>query len=151
MSKWAIPDANTRGVDRRLFGLLIISTTIGLGHHFDHIIRGNHVGWPIAPEVNPFTYSLFIYPIILVGLYLTYRDWIGARYWVGVGLLSLGILGSVHLGPWAIEPPGDIIDPHDPVIVGYIAFIWVLLLLGVLLVTTIYATRQWRHTRRRVR
>lgn len=44
-------------VDRRLYGLIVLSTVFGIGHHIDHIIRGNHVGWPLIPEVK-FVYSV---------------------------------------------------------------------------------------------
>lgn len=42
---------------------VLIPTVLGIAHHVDHIIRGNHVGWPITAEVNPFTYSLAVYPL----------------------------------------------------------------------------------------
>lgn len=137
-------ERNTRGVDRRLLQLIVVSTVFGLGHHLDHIIRGNHVGWPVTPEINAFTYSLSIYPIIVVGLYVTLRDRVGARYWFVVAFIGLGMLGTIHLGPWAIEPPHDIINPYQSPILGYLAFAWLLGLLGTLLITAVYAGRQWR-------
>ena len=40
----------------RLFCVFVLlPTVLGAAHHIDHIVRGNHVGWPITPEVNPFT------------------------------------------------------------------------------------------------
>lgn len=137
-------EPNTLGVNKRLLQLILLSTVFGLGHHLDHIIRGNHVGWPVTPEINAFTYSLSIYPIILIGLYLTLRDRVGARYWFVVALLGLGMLGGIHLGPWAIEPPHDIIEPYQSPFLGYLAFAWLLGLLVTLLVTTVYAGRRWR-------
>ena len=137
-------DENTRGMDRRLFGLVLLSTVFGLGHHVDHVIRGNHVGWPVTPEVNPFTYGLVIYPLVLIGLYLTATDRTGVRYWFVVALLGLGMLGGVHFGPWAIEPSHDIVGPYRPSILGYIALAWLLGLLGTLLVTAIYAAHRLR-------
>jgi len=44
-----------------------VSTLLGVAHHVDHGIRGNHVGWPITPEVNAFTYSLAVYPLVALG------------------------------------------------------------------------------------
>lgn len=52
---------------KRLIMLAIFTTVFGIGHHVDHIIRGNHVGWPLTPEVTPFTYSLGFYPFIALG------------------------------------------------------------------------------------
>ena len=142
-----ISEMNTRRGDRRLLGLIILSTVFGLGHHIDHIIRGNHIGWPVIPEINAFTYSLLIYPLVLIGLYLTLTDRVDARYWFVVATLGLGMLGSIHLGPWAIEPIHNIITPYQPSILGYIAFVWLLGLLSTLLVTTVYAAYQWRQLR----
>ena len=140
-------DRNTFGVNRQLLGLILLSTVFGLGHHLDHVIRGNHVGWPVTSQINPFTYSLGIYPIIIVGLYLTFRDRVGARYWFGVALFGLVMLAGIHLGPWAIEPPHDIVTPYRSRIVGYLAFVWLLGLLGALSITGLYAARQWVRVR----
>jgi hypothetical protein len=38
----------------RLYVLIGIALTFNVGHHIDHIIRGNHVGFPITADVNPF-------------------------------------------------------------------------------------------------
>lgn len=48
----------------RLFVVFVlIPTLLGAIHHLDHVIRGNHIGWPLVPEINAFTYSLAIYPL----------------------------------------------------------------------------------------
>lgn len=41
-----------------------MTTAVGILHHFDHVLRHNHSGWPFRPEVNVFTYSLSVYLII---------------------------------------------------------------------------------------
>ncbi|MDB5714033.1 MAG: hypothetical protein JWO15_1430, partial [Sphingomonadales bacterium] len=48
--------------------LLITATGFGLLHHGDHILRVDHSGWPFRPDVTPFTYSLFAYPVLLFAL-----------------------------------------------------------------------------------
>lgn len=58
--------------DRIIYVLTAIATVFSLGHHLDHIIRGNHVGWPITDQVTVFTISLGIYPILLAAV-LLYR------------------------------------------------------------------------------
>ena len=132
------------GVDRRLLGLIALSTLLGIGHHADHLVRGNHVGWPVTPEVNAFTFSLVIYPLIAVGLLLTVTDRVGIRYWLAVAAGGLAMLAAVHLGPWAIEPPADVIGPYGSPLLGYTAFAWLLGLLGALLATTVYAVSALR-------
>ena len=40
--------------DRILYRLTWLAATLSLGHHLDHLIRGNAVGWPLTEEVNAF-------------------------------------------------------------------------------------------------
>ena len=56
--------------NRIMYGLIFLAMFMSLGHHIDHVIRGNHVGWLLTEQVTPFTYSLGVYPLILLGLYL---------------------------------------------------------------------------------
>lgn len=48
--------------------LLITTIAVGLLHHVDHVLRVDHSGWPFRPDVNPFTYSLIAYPVLLYAL-----------------------------------------------------------------------------------
>ena len=72
--------ADSRGPNRILYGLIFLAMFLSLGHHIDHIIRGNNVGWPLTAEVNAFTYSLGIYPLILLGLCLYASGRVGPGY-----------------------------------------------------------------------
>src|SRR5215207_6039584 len=67
--------------NRRLYGLIFLAMLMSLGHHIDHVIRGNHVGWPITEHVTPFTYSLGVYPLIFLGLYLYASGRVGPGFW----------------------------------------------------------------------
>ena len=125
-------------VNRRLYALILIVLVLAVGHHLDHIIRGNHVGWPLTAEVNAFTFSLIIYPLILTGLALSRAGVIGPGIWVFLSGGGAIFLTVIHFGPWAIEPPGDIIDLYDPPLIGWLAFGWLLALIAALIVTTIY-------------
>src|SRR6266511_3546350 len=97
-----------------LYRLTYLAAFLSLGHHIDHAIRGNHVGWPLTGEVNAFTYSLAIYPAILTGLYLYRTGRVGPGFWVFLSGGGLIFLTAIHLSPVAIEPPGDIIGMYDP-------------------------------------
>ncbi|WP_436347502.1 hypothetical protein [Natronorubrum sp. FCH18a] len=134
-------------VDTRLSVLIVLATVFGIGHHLDHIVRGNHVGWPLIPEITVFTYTLLIYPLLVIGLYLTLTERVGAGYWaVLLGTLLL-VVTVVHFGPWAIEPPADILGPYENVYVGYGAVAWLLGFVGTLLAGTVYSVHRWRCTR----
>jgi hypothetical protein len=123
--------------------LLAIPTLLGVAHHVDHIVRGNHVGWPLVAEVNAFTYSLAIYPLIALGLYLTVTDRVGADYWTVLFTGSAGLLAFLHLSPWAVEPPGDVILPYATPVAGYLAFAVLLGLIASVTLAAAYAAVLW--------
>ena len=75
-------------------------TTFGFFHHVDHVVRGNHSGWPFEEVVTPFTFSLLIYPIVL-GVHLA-----RSRPWLRVAGTAL-VLVAVLLAHTLIETPGD--------------------------------------------
>ena len=134
---------NRTAVARGIYLVMAASTLLGIGHHIDHIIRANHVGWPITSHVNPFTYSLAIYPLIAVGLYLTLSNRVGNRYWAGFFAFSAAMLAYFHISPWAVEPPGDVILPYADPMVGYVAFAVLLALIASVCLGSLYAAAAW--------
>jgi hypothetical protein len=128
----------------RLFYLFVlVPTVLGAAHHIDHIIRGNHVGWPLTPHVNAFTYSLAIYPLLAISLYLTLTRRVEARYWAGFFAFSAGMLAYFHISPWAVEPPQDVMVPYDNPLAGYLAFGIVLALIASVVVGSVYGAVLW--------
>ncbi len=121
---------------------------MSLGHHIDHIIRGNQVGWPLTAEVNAFTYSLGIYPLIILGLYLYALGRAGSGYWALLSGSGVLFVAWIHFGPTAVEPPADIINLYEPRIVGWLAFGWLVVFVAVLVATCIYEARSWFRQRR---
>lgn len=80
--------------------LVLIAIPLGLLHHADHVGRADHSSWPFRPEVGPFTFTLLIYPVLVLVM-LTRRHWVRI---VGLGLVSLFTL----LAHVLIEPPQQI-------------------------------------------
>jgi hypothetical protein len=119
-----------------------------LGHHVDHVIRGNHVGWPLTAEVTPFTYSLGVYPLILLGLYLYRSGKVGPGYWVLLSGPGALFVAAIHFGPAAVESPADIINLYEPRIVGWLAFGWLVVFVAVLAATSLYEGYSWFRQRR---
>jgi hypothetical protein len=138
------------GPNRMLYGLIFLAMIMSLGHHIDHIIRGNHVGWLLTAEGNPFTYSLGIYPLILLGLYLYASGRVGEGYWAILSGSGALFVAAIHFGPAAVEPPADIINLYEPRIFGWLAFSWLVVFVMVLVATCIYELRSW-FAQRRVR
>jgi hypothetical protein len=66
---------------RALLVLGIGVTVFGVLHHIDHVVRGNHSGWPFREEVTPFTFSLLVYALLLPGIYMNLRDRVAAGWW----------------------------------------------------------------------
>ena len=77
-------------------------TIFAILHHVDHVIRGNHSGWPFQEEVTPFTFSLLIYVLLLPGLYLTARGRLMAGYWLFTAFVGLALVVWVHFVPTGI-------------------------------------------------
>jgi hypothetical protein len=134
-------------IDRKLLGLAVITTIFSIGHHVDHIVRGNHVGWPLIAQVTPFTLSLGFYPVIAIGFYLYARGRVGPGFWAILSLVGVLFVGLLHFGPWAVEPPRDILSPYRSAVAGWFALGWLVVFLILLLVTTIYSARLWLRRR----
>ena len=131
------------GPNRMLYGLIYLAMIMSLGHHIDHIIRGNNIGWPLTAEINAFTYSLGIYPLILLGLYLYASGRVGEGYWVLLSGSGAVFVAWIHFGPASVEPPADIINLYEPRLIGWLAFLWLAVFVMVLVGTCIYELRSW--------
>ena len=77
--------------------LVLVIIPLGLIHHVDHVGRADHSSWPFRPELGPFTFTLFFYPI-LVAVLVTRNHWLRV---VGLGIVCLATLFSHTL----VEPP----------------------------------------------
>jgi hypothetical protein len=128
--------------------LLISGTTVtvfGVLHHVDHVIRGNHSGWPFQETVTPFTFSLLIYALLLPGLYLTMRGRLIAGYWLFVALVGLALVFSVHfVGEEREAPVRDIYEVYGSPAAGLLALAVLAALLISLAALTITAFRACR-------
>jgi hypothetical protein len=116
---------------------------MSLGHHLDHLIRRNAVGWPLTGQVNAFTISLIVYPVIAAGL-LAYRAGrVGPGFWALVSGGGAVFVSAVHFRPAAVEPPALILGHYDPPVLGWLAFTWLVAFVAVLAITCLYETRLW--------
>ena len=119
-------DARMQPVRAKLRTRLILAaasvTIFGFFHHVDHVIRGNHSGWPFEETVTPFSFSLLIYVLLLPGLYITWRGRMMAEYWLFTAVVLLALLTSVHfLGADREAPIRDIYAVYDSPVVGFLA------------------------------
>ena len=89
-------------------------TVFGIFHHVDHVVRGNHSGWPFHEAVTPFTFSLLIYALLLPGLYLTAKGRLMAGYWLSTAVVGLALVVWVHF-----VPTGDYEAPIEDIYAVY--------------------------------
>jgi hypothetical protein len=125
--------------NRILYGLIFLAMFMSLGHDIDHVIRGNHVSWPLTHHA--FTYSLVVYPLIFLGLNLYASGRVGPGYWVILSGSGALFVAAIHFGPTAVEPAADIINLYEQRIVGWLAFGWLVVLVLVLVATCMYELR----------
>jgi hypothetical protein len=130
-----------------LYRLTYLAAAMSLGHHLDHVIRHNAVGWPLTDQVNAFTMSLLIYPVIVTGLLLYRAGRVGPGFWALVSGGGAVFVSAVHFGPVAVEPPEMILGHYDPPVLGWLAFTWLVAFVTVLAVTSVYETRVWSEQR----
>ncbi len=132
---------------RTLYLLTYLAAAMSFGHHVDHVIRGNAVGWPLSAEVNSFTMSLGIYPVIAIGLLLYRAGRVGPGFWAFISGGGAVFVSAIHFGPFAVEPPAHIHRAYEVPIVGWLAFAWLVAFVGLLTVTSVYEIRQWFNQR----
>ena len=109
---------------RSLLALGFFVTVFGILHHVDHVVRGNHSGWPFQEEVTPFTFSLLVYALLLPGIYMNLRGRVAAGCWLFTAALALALITSVHfLGEDREAPIRDIYAVYDNPVWGVLALV----------------------------
>jgi hypothetical protein len=83
--------------------LILSIFPLGILHHIDHALRGDHSGWPFRPEVTLFTFTLLIYPILAA----TFASYMRSRRRLRAGVVGT-VAAFVLLAHTLIEPPQQI-------------------------------------------
>ncbi len=125
------------------------TTIFGILHHVDHVVRGNHSGWPFEKVVTPFTFSLLIYALLLPGIYLNARGRLAAGYWLFVALVGVALVFSVHfVGEEREAPIRDIYEVYGSPVSGMLALV---ILAGLLISLVALAVAAFQARRMRLR
>jgi hypothetical protein len=136
--------AGMRGRWRRvLLGLGCVVTVFGVLHHVDHVVRGNHSGWPFEEAVTPFTFSLLVYALLLPGIFMNLRGRVAAGWWLFTAAVSLALVAFVHfLGGEEREAPiRDIYAVYGNPVWGVLALVVLYGLVGSLAALLVAALR----------
>jgi hypothetical protein len=131
--------AEVQPVRARLRRWLLVAaasvTIFGFFHHVDHVVRGNHSGWPFEEEVTPFTFSLLIYALLVPGLYLAWRGRMMAGYWLFTAAVLIALVTSVHfVGEDREAPIRDIYAVYESPVWGFLALVDLTVLMASLVV-----------------
>jgi Zn-dependent membrane protease YugP len=116
---------SSRATLRRWLLIAAAAVTIfGLLHHVDHVVRGNHSGWPFQEEVSPFTFSLLIYALLVPGLYVTVRGRLIAGYWLFTAVVLFAVVTLAHfVGSEREAPIRDIYAVYASPAWGFLALL----------------------------
>lgn len=135
--------AGHTGLTSTGYRLVLLITALSIAHHVDHIVR-DVTGWPSRDELNAFSASLLVYPVIAAGLLLSRRNKVGARFWaVLAGGAALFIL-AVHVGPAAGDSVTTIPDQYESTVADVVALTVLGLFLAALLGHFLHEVRRMR-------
>lgn len=132
------------------YRLQAAAVVLSVIHHIDHVLRG-HTGWPVAGDVNAFSYSLLVYPVIAAGFLLARRGWMGSRGWALLAGGGAVFVIAVHLGPAAGDSIDRIAPEYSSPIAGTAAVVLLGAFVAVLVATSAYEWRVGGRPRRRLR
>ncbi len=148
----AYAEADSRRARARVWLLVAAgcTTAFGIMHHVDHVVRGNHSGWPFEQAVTPFTFSLLIYALLLPGLYLTAKGRLMAGYWLFTAVVGLALVVWVHFIPRGdFEAPiADIYAVYGSPLAGLLALValaGLVISLAMLAIAAIQTLRLTKH------
>jgi len=108
-----------------LLGLGCVVTVFAFLHHVDHVVRGNHSGWPFVEEVTPFTFSLLIYALLLPGIFMNLKGREAAGWWLFTAAVGLALVTFVHFlgGEEREAPVRDIYAVYGDPLWGVLALV----------------------------
>lgn len=143
-----MPAAAAQGLTPTGYRLVLVITGLSLAHHVDHGLRGA-TGWPFDGGFNPFSASLFVYPVIAAGLVLSRRGRVGPRFWTVLAGGGAAFVLAVHVGPAAGDSVADIGDQYSSPVAGIVALVVLAAFVIALLVHSGYELGLARARRRR--
>jgi hypothetical protein len=127
--------------DKKLIILVALLIVLSLGHDVDHIFRSD-IPWPLTS--GPLLTIFFAkYGFLGLALFFYLKNKLGPRFWaIGAGTgVALGWLA--HFSPFTDETPQDIYHAYATPAAGWLAVVWLVALMLVLITIAIYAEYLW--------
>lgn len=129
------------------YRLVFAITALSVAHHVDHVLRGV-TGWPFNDQFNAFSGSLFVYPVIALGLFMSKQGRLGPLFWsflAGGGALFILV---VHVGPAAGDDVADLPSQHDSAVAAVLSLLILGAFFGALIAHCLYEARRLARHRR---
>ena len=123
------------------YRLALVITALSVAHHVDHLVR-DMTGWPFRGGFNPFSASLFVYPVILAGVVLSRRGRVGARFWAVLAGGGAVFVLAVHVGPAAGDAVTTIPDQYGSPLAAVAALLVLGLFVAALVFHCVYEIRR---------
>jgi hypothetical protein len=138
-----VQDRNSGGLTAVGYRLVLAIAVLSLAHHIDHVLRGV-TGWPFAGGFNAFSGSLFVYPVIALGMVLARRGLVGPGFWVFLAGGGAVFILVVHVGPAAGDDIARIPNQYDSTLAGAVALVVLAAFFAALVAHCIYELRLLR-------
>lgn len=129
------------GLTPSRLGIVLAISALSVAHHVDHVVRGV-TGWPFDGGFNPFSASLFVYPVIAAGLLLTAQGRAGPRFWASLAGIGALFILVVHVGPAAGDSVATIPDQYDSPVAAVVALAVLVALFAALVAHVVYEVRR---------
>ena len=123
------------------YRLVLVITGLSIAHHVDHVVRGV-TGWPLSGGFNPFSASLFVYPVIGAGLLLSRRRRVGARFWALLAGGAALFIVLVHVGPTAGDSVSNIPDQYGSPVAAVVSLLVLALFVAALILHCAHEIRR---------
>ena len=130
--------------DKKLIALVVLLIALSLGHDFDHIARGD-IRWQLLPIV----FFVAKYAFLGLGLYFTLKNKLGPLFWAITAGLGVALGWLAHFSPFTDQTPQYIFHAYEKPAAGLLAVAWLVALMLVLIITTLYAEYLWARGLRR--
>jgi hypothetical protein len=130
--------------DKKLLALVVLLIALSLGHDFDHIARDD-IRWQLLPIV----FFVAKYAFLGLGLYFTLKNKLGPLFWAITAGLGVALGWLAHFSPFTDQTPQYIFHAYEKPAAGLLAVAWLVALMLILIITTLYAEYLWARGLRR--
>ena len=129
--------------DKKLITLVVLATIFYSGHTIDHIVRDN-IGWSLnAESIVFFMFTVAMYSVTGVGLFLYMTNKIDPRFWAILSAIGVVLGWLAHFSPFTDQPPAYILAAYSSAAAGRLALSTLIALMIVLVIAAVHSGFLW--------